>query len=394
MWINRTIETLLGSSDSALRSFPVVLLLGPRQVGKSSLLKLLGVGRRFVDLDDLAVRAQIHSDPILFAEGLRAPLIVDEIQYAPVLLSAVKRLADAGAEPNSIWLTGSQSFEVMKGVRETLAGRVAILNLFGLTDEEKGLQSVTPEDYFQSIFESSFPKLFHELSSDVRELYLSSYLQTYIERDVRELLGIQKRREFELFVRACALRTGQLINFDDLGKTVGISANTAKDWVSVLEDSFLLKIVHPWFTNRSKRIVKTPKLYFLDMGLAAYLAGWKTWQMLFLGAMRGAAFETHVFSTLHRFLRHRGMDANIHFLRTRDGMEIDFIVETTKGIFPIETKAGTPNAKELPNLEKFADAQWRRGSVLSLQLVQRQESAELSREWIARSPLDLAFLTD
>lgn len=409
IWIDRTIQQILTSQASVLGHFPATLLLGPRQVGKSSVLRhlsdgTLGTARRIVNLDDLATRAQVNADPALFAAGLTLPIIVDEIQYAPMLLSALKRLVDEGAPPQSIWVTGSQSFEVMKGVNETMAGRVALLNLFGLSDEEKfgssspnseqdSLKQKSPEHYFERIYETSFPKLYNNRSEEYRELYLSSYVQTYIERDVRELLGVQKRCEFELFVKACALRTGQLLNFEELGRSVGISATTAKEWVSILEDSFLLKVVQPWHQNHNKRLVKTPKLYFLDMGLAAYLAGWKSAEMLFLGPMRGPAFETHVFGSIYRFLRHRGLDANIHFLRTREGLEVDFIVETFRGIFPVEVKSGSPDARALPDLSSFQDERWKPASVISLAMIGR-DAAPIAKHWIARSPLGLSFLIE
>jgi uncharacterized protein len=375
MWIDRLFEQYLLNEASPARLFPVWLLLGPRQVGKSSLLKHSAeapgtdAGRRYITLDDLQVRARANADPILFAKELVPPFTIDEIQYAPALLPAIKILADNGASPGSIWLTGSQNFSVMQHVSESLAGRVALLNLFGLSDEELP-EATTSDGYFKTIWHSSFPKL-HADSSMVdstsgRELYLSSYLQTYIERDVRELLGIQKRREFEIFVRACALRTAQLINYSDLASDCGISVNTAKDWVSLLEDSFLIKLVHPYHSNRTKRLVKSPKLYFLDMGLAAYLGGWATSDQLRHGATAGAAFETHIFGQIMRAFCNRGIQPRIHFWRTRDGQEIDFLVETKSGIQPVEVKIGTPSLKQLAPLATIKEERWLDGIVCSL----------------------------
>jgi hypothetical protein len=181
---------------------------------------------------------------------------------------------------------------------------------------------------------------------DERALYLSSYLQTYVERDVSELLGVQKRREFEIFLKLCAMRTGQIINYQDLARDANVSPSVAKDWISVLEDSFLIKIIHPHFSNKSKRLIKSPKMYFMDAGLAAYLSGWKTAEQLYLGPQNGAFFETHQLINLVKNYRHQCKEVEISFWRTKDGQEVDFIVETSKSIFPVEVKMGIPRASE------------------------------------------------
>lgn len=394
MWIERTYELVLRAPADALKLFPVWLLLGPRQVGKSSLLqRCAGPDRQIVNLDDLAVRTRAAQDPVLFAANLRPPMLLDEIQYAPALLSAVKRFADTRPEPGAIWLTGSQSFEVMQGVRETLAGRVAILNLFGLSDEEKRLEAGTPASYFAALYESSFPKLAGVKDPDAVDLYLSSYLQTYIERDVRELLGIGKRREFEVFVRMCALRTAQVINYDELARDAGVSPATAKSWISLLEDSFLVRLVHPRHTNRTKRLIKSPKLYFLDAGLAAWLAGWRDPEMLRLGPQAGAIFETHLFGQVLRRFRHRGREVEITFWRTRDGEEVDFLVEAGGVVTPIEVKLGTPDGRSLPRLDRIAEPSWQPGRVLSLTSLGAVGAVgALAHDWRCASPLDLSFL--
>lgn len=395
MWFRRTYEQILRHPTEALRLFPAWLFLGPRQVGKSSLLRRCAESdRQIVNLDDLATRGRAHRDPALFAADLRLPLLVDEIQYAPALLSAIKRLADRPTTPpGAIWLTGSQSFEVMQGVRESLAGRVAILNLFGLSDEEKGPPPSSPKEAFDRIWSTSFPKLQSVSGTDALDLYLSSYLQTYIERDVRELLGIQKRREFEIFVRMCALRTGQVLNLVEIARDSGISPNTAKEWISLLEDSFLIRLVHPHHTNRTLRMIKSPKLYFLDAGLAAWLAGWRDRETLRLGPMAGAIYETHVFGELIRHYRHRARDVDITYWRTRDGEEIDFLVEAAGRICPIEVKMGTPDARALPKLERVSDSRWDVGRVVSLlHLDPDSLPATIAAGWQGASASDLSFL--
>jgi hypothetical protein len=381
-WINRSFEELLSRPHPGLALFPIWLVLGPRQVGKSSvLLRLAESQRQIITLDDLALRTRAHSDPLLFSRELKVPLLIDEIQYAPELLSALKQMADTMKTPGMIWLSGSQNFEVMKGVRESLAGRVAILNLLGLSDEEKGT-ALTPQAMFQSIIATGFPKLQSNSDVDGRALYLSSYLQTYVERDVRELMGIQKRREFEVFLKLCALRTAQVVNYEDLGRDAGISSVTAKEWLSVLEDSFLIRLVHPYFSNRSKRLIKSPKLYFLDAGLAAHLAGWQEPESARLGPMAGALFETHVFCEILKYHQNRAQPVDISFWRTRDGEEIDFLVEARGRVTPVEVKLGTAAPSRLPSLNKLRSDHWDPGMVMSLAHGPRAP-APLNEEWMS-----------
>ena len=395
MWFRRTYEKILRRPTEALRLFPVWLFLGPRQVGKSSLLRRCAEpDRQIVNLDDLATRGRAHRDPALFAADLRLPLLIDEIQYAPALLSAIKQLADRPTTPpGAIWLTGSQSFDVMHGVQESLAGRVAVLNLFGLSDEEKGSPPTTPQEAFERIWSTAFPKLQGVSGTDAVDLYLSSYLQTYIERDVRELLSIQKRREFEIFVRMCALRTGQVLNTVEIARDAGISPNTAKEWISLLEDSFLIRLVHPHHTNRTLRMIKSPKLYFLDAGLAAWLAGWRDPETLRLSPMAGAIYETQVFGELLRHYRHRAREVDITYWRTRDGEEIDFLVEAAGRVCPIEVKMGTPDGRSLPKLERMSDSRWDVGRVVSLlHLNPDSLPVTIADGWQGASTSNLSFL--
>lgn len=211
--------------------------------------------------------------------------------------------------------------------------------------------------------------------------------QTYIERDVRELLRIEKRREFEIFLKMCALRSAQVVNYDDLARDAGIFSATTKSWLSLLEDSFLIKLVPPYHTNRTKRLIKSPKLYFLDMGLCAHLAGWRDPEILRLGPMGGAAFETHVFGEILRRLRHRLQEAEIHFWRTRDGQEIAFLVEVGGRCFPIEVKMGRPKPGDLVPLTPICDPHWEQGQVVSLSGETTPEL--LTEQWRIVSPVGL-----
>lgn len=389
MWYKREIEALFDVERSPLRLHPVWMVLGPRQVGKTSLLQHMAEAERFVvDLDDLTVREAANRDPALFAHNLRLPLIIDEIQYAPELLSQVKILADREKISGSIWITGSQNFEIMKGVRESLAGRVAIVNLLGLSISEKGAHIKIPLDFFSCISETSFPALRGIDDLRVRDVYLNGYTKTYIERDVQELLGISKRREFEIFVKLCALRTGQLINYESLASDAGVSPATVKQWLSILEDSFLIKIVHPYASNRNKRLVKTPKLYFLDTGLAAYIAGWRDAEALAHGPMSGAFFESAIFGELMRFFSNRAKSFDISFWRTRDGDEVDFIVEVDQKRFAIECKIGTPSANSLLKDRKLDELDVSAAYVATLTALQR-EPWNITERWKAISPLNL-----
>jgi predicted AAA+ superfamily ATPase len=395
MWIKRDFESIIvgnTSSGHILNVFPVWLFLGPRQVGKSSLLKhCSGSDRTYINLDDLNIRLRANEDPEFFLSQYPGPLLIDEIQYAPALLSILKRRADDNPrQAGLVWLTGSQSFEMMRGVRETLAGRIAILNLFGLSNHEKQKTPQNSAEYFAGIVETTFPKLFEVQNEDTRAIYLSSYVETFILRDVQELIEIKKRREFEIFLKICALRTGQIIDYESLGRDAGVSSNTAKQWLNVLESSFLIHLVHPYFSNRTKRLIKSPKLYFNDMGLAAYLAGWRNSEMLRLGPMGGAALETQVFGDLIRLFKHHVQDAQFHFWRTKDGQEIDLLVETKGMIFPLEIKMGTPKLKTLPSLESIAEPNWKDGKVLTL--LPKSEHVEIAPSWRLQSILDSSTL--
>jgi predicted AAA+ superfamily ATPase len=287
----------------------------------------------------------------------------------------------------------------MKGIQESLAGRVAILNLFGLSDAEKKIEIQSPIDYFEQIFISNFPKLNRCQNLDERALYLSSYLQTYVERDVSELLGVQKRREFEIFLKLCAMRTGQIINYQDLARDANVSPSVAKDWISVLEDSFLIKIIHPHFSNKSKRLIKSPKMYFMDAGLAAYLSGWKTAEQLYLGPQNGAFFETHQLINLVKNYRHQCKEVEISFSRTKDGQEVDFIVETSKSIFPVEVKMGIPRASEIIDFDRISGPNWEEGKIISLSFQEQASNVAKSAQpnpktylkdhWQLISPMDI-----
>ena len=212
-------------------------------------------------------------------------------------------------------------------------------------------------------------------------------MQTYIERDIRELLRIEKRREFETFVKLCALRTSQVVNYDDLARDAGVSAGTARSWLSLLEDAFLIRLLAPYFTNRTRRMIKSPKLYFLDAGLAAWLGGWRTADEARLGPMGGALFETHVLAEVIRRFRHRAREVDVHFWRTRDGQELDFLIESDGRTWPVEVKVGSPRYDRLPPLRRIAEPSWQPGQVASL--AAPAAPARIADDWVLCAPGDL-----
>lgn len=340
------------------RSFPVILLTGPRQVGKTTLYEHLRKtsSHAYVSLDEFETRSLAKNDPGLFLEQYPSPLIIDEIQYAPQLLPYIKSRVDSSKGKCSYWLTGSQHFHLMKGVSESLAGRVAILKLLGFSQaEELGFppakQPWDPEDIpsdqeysrtsliklFEKIIRGSFPKLFLK-SSPPPEMFYGSYVQTYIDRDLRDLVRIGSLSSFENFIRLCAARTAQLLNLSDLARDSSVSVNTAKEWLSLLEASGHIYLLRPYYNNISKRLIKAPKLYFLDTGLACYLTGWKTADTTLKGAMAGALFETFILSELIKSYWNHGQEAPLWYYRTKEKKEIDFLIEKDGVLYPIEIK--------------------------------------------------------
>lgn len=362
--------------------FPVLLLTGPRQVGKTTLLEMCSSGdRNYVTLDDLAERDLARTDPALFLQSHKAPLIIDEVQYAPELFSAIKVIVDREKKPGMFWLTGSQKFHLMQGITESLAGRVAILDLLGLSQAEIDGRSETVEPFlptlqwieqakekagaskelkevYRQIWSGSFPALYQNPDPLYRDTFYRSYIQTYIQRDVKDILSITDDVTFNRFLGAIAARTGQLLNFSDIARDVDIDHKTAKAWLSVLETSGLVYLLQPYYHNVTKRLVKTPKLYFLDTGLCSYLTQWPTPESLEAGTMSGAILETYLFSEILKSYWHSGVsDRGFYYYRDTDQKEVDLIIETGEAIYPVEfKKTASPSrtaSKHFPVLEKL-----------------------------------------
>ena len=351
MYIERSLSKII---REATETFPVVLITGARQVGKTTIFERNKESdRTYITLDDPQVRALAKNDPALFLQIYKPPLLIDEIQYAPELFPYIKMSVDKVRQKGLFWLTGSQPFELMKNVSESLAGRVAVLELLGLSQSEKNgrndipflpdnisfenLQVYDVYSIYEVILRGSFPELYANPVIN-RTLFYSSYLKTYIERDIRQLKQISDEHRFLTFVKTAAARTGQIINFNDMAKDVEVSPNTIKSWISMLETSGLIFLLPPYHNNIAKRAIKTPKLYFTDTGLCSFLCGWETVETLANGAMNGAMLETYVISEILKSYRHTGVYSNLFFYRDRDNKEIDLLIERNGLLYPIEIK--------------------------------------------------------
>jgi len=353
-----TPRTLQSTVRAISKSFPVLLLTGPRQVGKTTLLESLAEPERnYVTLDDMEQRYLAQSDPKLFLQRHQPPLIIDEVQYAPELFSVIKMMVDKNKQPGQFWLTGSQKFHLMQGITESLAGRVAVLDMLGMSQAEiqqreqqpflptqawieqarESAQNMSLMEVFERIWRGSFPRV--ALDDDMpREAFYSSYLQTYLQRDVRDLTQVGDERSFYLFIRAAAARTGQLLNYADLARDVDIDQKLVKSWLSILEASGIIYLLHPWHSNVTKRLIKTPKLYFLDTGLCSYLTQWSSPEALEAGAMSGAILETYMVSEIIKSYWHNGLNPPLYFYRDKDKRQIDLMIEQDNQLFPIEFK--------------------------------------------------------
>ncbi len=366
MFIARQIEKQL---KYLAKHFPVVAITGARQTGKTTLIKhMAGAegGINYVTLDYPRLRELARTDPELFLQQYPAPVIIDEIQYAPELLPYIKIRVDDNRKPGQYYLTGSQMFRLMKNISESLAGRAGILSLYGLSRAEidgrdekpylpanmadqfsAGKPSETVQTIFDKIYRGSLPQMVidPELTP---EAYFGEYLQTYIERDIRELLEIKNESAFLRFIACAAARTGQELNISDLGKDTGVSNKTAESWLSLLATSGIVFLLQPYFSNTIKRIIKRPKLYFMDTGLACYLSLWNNPRVLEQSAMAGAMLETYVISELVKQYSNKGIDVRSRFAYYRDNNknEIDLIIIENNILYPIEIKKSASPGKE------------------------------------------------
>ena len=363
-------RTLKLAFERASKNFPVLLLTGPRRIGKSVLLSMIKEEKRkYVSLDDLNDRKLAIDDPAMFFRKYTPPLIIDEVQYAPGLFTYIKIWVDKkksdyllkgkkSANPLGVfWLTGSQKFHLMKNIQESLAGRVAIIDMLGFSYREilrrpyeskpfypsmdmihkKPAQKLKLMDVYRLIWKGSFPEL-HTKKKLSRNDYYRSYMQTYIDRDVRDFQGISNEIKFNNFVRAAAVRTGNLLNYNSLARDCDIDLRTAQVWMNTLERSGLVYLLRPYSPNVTKRIIKTPKIYFLDTGLASYLANIDSPEALETSYLCGSMLETWAFIEILKSFWHNGQEPLIYFYRDTNQKEIDFILEKNMTLYPVEVK--------------------------------------------------------
>jgi uncharacterized protein len=419
MYISRTLETFL---TKASNQFPVLVISGPRQVGKTTILRHISQsGRAYVSLDDPKLALLAREEPSLFLQRFAPPVLIDEIQYAPELLPHIKIWVDREKQNGLFWLTGSQQFQLMKGVTESLAGRAAIVSLLGLSQYEIGnianqhkpflptrenlvqresaaarivktakiagdmaaaeaanaaanaarvaanesyptkeqiakildaaanvavfvhVREIGLRSVYERIWRGAFPSIALNAAID-RDLFYSSYVQTYLQRDVRSLASIGDEGSFLKFLRAAAARTGQIVNLSDMARDVAISVPTAKRWLGILEASGIIYLLQACHSNRTTRLIKAPKLYFLDTGLCAYLTEWTSASTLEAGAMSGAILETYIFAEILKSYWYNGKQAPLFYYRDKEKGEIDLLIIRDDTVYPVEfKKTATPD---------------------------------------------------
>lgn len=364
-YISRNLEKIV---LEVTKEYPVVLVTGSRQVGKTTMLQKLmeGTDRSYVSLDDLNERNLAKTDPELFLQLHKPPVLIDEVQYAPELFTYIKLHVDKNHNPGDFWLIGSQVFKLMRGVQESLAGRVAALSLTSLTQAEifdgqmepftidmealisrsRERKQADTRDIFARIFRGSMPAIVSGQNSNSRIFY-SSYLTTYIERDVKELSDAIDSLKFLHFITAVAARCGQMLNVADIARDADINQKQAKDWLGILEALGIIFYLHPYSNNLLKRLVKTPKLYFYDTGLVCYLTKWSSAETLESGAMNGAVLENYVVAEIMKTYLNSGREAFMYYYRDKDAKEIDIILEHDGVLNPIEIKKSSNPGSEL-----------------------------------------------
>lgn len=377
----------------AARHFPALVLAGPRQTGKTTLLRHLFPEHRYVTLDRPLLAEQAEEDPEAFLAQNPPPVLIDEVQYAPGLFRHLKlRIDDNRQAKGQFILTGSQKFTLMQGVVESLAGRVAVFDFEGLSALEIGernMPDLSPESWLPYFTRGGFPELWQhpEMPS---ELYLDSYIATYLERDVRQVLAVGSLRDFERFLRACALRSGQQLNKSDLARDVGISVPTAGEWLSVLTALGQVHLLEPWFGNLNKRLVKAPKLYLAEPALMAHLCGLRS-DTLLQSPLLGALWETFVFAELRKQLSFRGSKNKLWYYRDQSQLEVDFILENGDQLELFECKwTASPTADLAGNMNKLERHFLERSTihrVVAKKLVSRADTTFVSQGVTYVSPL-------
>ena len=386
-YIKRDLENIILDLNE---QYPAILITGPRQVGKTTMLQNLmeGTDRTYVTLDDLNARALAKSDPAMFFQLYKPPILIDEVQYAPELFSQIKLLIDRSHKAGDFWLTGSQIFKMMEGVQESLAGRVAVLTLSPLSQNEiyhgtpnipfsldfevlqkkqKDIKPVTALEMFSRIHTGSMPAIASGKYKDSNIFYMS-YMSTYIERDIKEISGRIDSLNFLKFITSVAARCSQIVNYASIAQDADINQLTAKRWLQILETLGIVFFVHPYSNNTLKRTIKAPKLYFYDSGLVAYLTKWTSAETLESGAMSGALLENYVISEIFKSYHNVAKEPFIYYYRDRDMKEIDVIIEVNGKLHPIEIKKTATPSSQLTNVFKLIDKTEKRsnGAILCM----------------------------
>jgi len=357
-YINRAMEATF---KRMAQEFSVVLLTGPRQVGKTTMLKRLaeaeGVNREYVTLDDITEREMAKNDPKLFLQLHKPPVFIDEVQYAPELFPYIKIYVDEHQQAGDFWLTGSQIFKLMDGVQESLAGRVCLLHMSPLSQAEacgctsepftvdferllmrsKSVAPASIQEIFERIWRGGMPAIVSGVKKEQAAVY-SSYISTYIDRDVKEIADRVDSFKFLNFVTVVAALTSQMVNYKTIADAVEISVPTVKNWLNILERLGIIFYLHPYSNNLLKRMVTKPKLYFYDSGLVAYLTKWTDSETLMNGAMSGAILENFVVSEIVKSYQNAGLEPFVYYYRDKDNKEIDIVLERNGTLYPLEVK--------------------------------------------------------
>lgn len=357
MWIEREISTEL---LSLARSHPVIVLTGPRQVGKTSLLEHLFSSYHYVSLDVASNAEMAESQPQAFIARHPPPVVIDEVQYAPAFFRDIKTEVDGRRDAKGLFiLTGSQNFQLMEKVADSLAGRAAVIPFLGLSAGEwaDSRPTPTPEDWLDFLWRGSFPGLWADGDhAPSRDRWYQGYLATYLERDVRNLANIGSLRDFERLLRACASRCAQTLNMSELARDVGIAPSTARQWISVLQASNQILLLEPYYRSLGKRLAKSPKLYFTDTGLAAFLMGFQSVSALRQSPLIGALWENHVIGQWQRWRDWSNPSATLWFWRNQGGDEVDLLVEMNGLLYAIECKmAERPAGHAVRGIQKLRE---------------------------------------
>lgn len=348
LMFNRSILTEL---EALAKDYPVITITGPRQSGKTTLVKYAFPNKPYVNLEALDTRDFALSDPRGFLEGYPQGAILDEIQQAPQLLSYIQVIVDEKSLKGMFILTGSHQIELHQAISQSLAGRTALLNLLPMSLAELS-ETEIELSLDEALIKGGYPRIYKD-QLDPTKAY-RNYFQTYIERDLRQIVHIKNLNQFQKFVRLCAGRIGQLLNLTSLGNDVGVSSNTIKEWISLLEASFVITLLHPYHENFGKRLIKSPKLYFTDVGLASYLLGIKDTLQLSRDPLRGALVENLIVIELIKSRFNQGLDPQLYYYRDVQGHEVDLIFQSSRELIPIEIKsAKTFNNEFLKNLDFF-----------------------------------------